>query len=60
MTYYILPSDCLLFALDAHMFSRNGYGPGTKAQGPKAAGPQVSAQHLLGLGPWSRPHIHYG
>ena len=28
--------DCLLIALDAHMLSQDGYGPGTKAQGPKA------------------------
>ena len=25
--------DCLLLALDAHMLSPNGYGPGPKAQG---------------------------
>ena len=34
-----MPTDCLLIALDAHMFSHNGYGPGTRTQGPKAAGP---------------------
>ena len=32
--------DCLLIALDAHMFTINGYGPGTKAQGQKLLGPQ--------------------
>ena len=48
---YILPIDCLLIALDAHMLSHNGYGPGTRALGPKAAGPQAPAQQLLG--PWS-------
>ena len=36
---YILSIDCLLIALDARMFSHNVYGPGTKDQGPKAAGP---------------------
>ena len=50
----LLPIDCLSIALDEHMFSHNGYGPGT------AAGPQAPAQQLLGLGPWSRAHIHYG
>jgi len=39
MEAYILPTDCILIALDAHMFSHNGYGPGTKNQG-------------LGPGPW--------
>ena len=41
ITYYILPIDCLLIALDAHMLSHNGYGPGTRTQGPKAAGPII-------------------
>ena len=40
IAYFILLIDCLLLALDAHKFSHTGYGPGTKAQGPKAAGPQ--------------------
>ena len=31
ITCYILTIDCLLFALDGHMFSHNGYGLGTKA-----------------------------
>ena len=26
ITYYILPIDCLLIALDAHVFNHNGYG----------------------------------
>ena len=26
---YRLPIDCLLIALDAHMFSHDGYGPGS-------------------------------
>ena len=57
---YRLLIDCPLIALDAHMCSHNGYGPGTKAQAPKAAGPQAPVQKLLGPGPWSRAHIQYG
>ena len=60
ITYHILPIDCLLIALDAHMFSHNGYGPGTRAQGPKAAGPGPGRPQLLGPGPGSRAQIHYG
>ena len=60
IAYYILPIDCLLIALDAHMFSHNGYEPGTKDQGPKAAGPGPGGPQLLGPGPWSRAHIYYG
>ena len=60
ITDYILPIDCLSIALDAHMLSHNGYGPGTRAQGPKAAVPQVPAQQLLGPGSGPRAHIHYG
>ena len=48
--------DCLLITLDAHMFSHNGYGPGTKDRGPKAAGPGPAAFS----GPWFQAHIHYG
>ena len=44
-TCYILPFNCLLAALDAHMFSHNGYGPGTKAQG--AAGPEPQGSALV-------------
>ena len=29
----IMPTDCLLIALDAHMFSHNAYAPGTRAPG---------------------------
>ena len=32
-----LPIDCLLIALAEHMCSHNGYGLGTKDQGPEAA-----------------------
>ena len=31
ITFYILPIDCLLIALDAHMFSHNRYRPGSRA-----------------------------
>ena len=41
---YWLRTDDLLIALDAHMFSHNGYRPAT--QGPGPGGPQ-----LLGPGP---------
>ena len=37
----MFPIDCLLLDLDAHMFGHNGYGPETKDQSPKAAGPQA-------------------
>ena len=36
ITCYILPIDCLSIALDAHMLSHNGYGPRTRAQGPRS------------------------
>ena len=32
LAYYIFPMDFPLIALDAHMFSHNGYGLGIKAQ----------------------------
>ena len=44
-----------MIALDAHMFGHNGDGPGTKDQGPQAAGAGPGDPHLLGLGPWSGP-----
>ena len=47
ITCCILPIDCLLVALDAHIFSHNGYGPGTKDQGPEAAGPGPGGPQLL-------------
>ena len=56
ITCYGLPIDCLLIALDANMFSHNGYGPGTRTQGPKAAGPGPGGPQLLGPGPGSRAH----
>ena len=46
ITCYILASDCLLVALDAHMFSHDGCGPGTKDQGLGAR-----SFWALGLGP---------
>ena len=58
MEAYILLIDCLLIALDAHMFSHNGYVPGTKDKesttqvvaGP-GPGPGAAAPWALGLGP---------
>ncbi len=52
----------LLVALDAHMFSHNGYRPRTNAQGPRSCGPGPGTRpsSSLGLGPWSRAHIHHG
>ena len=35
ITGCILWIDCLLIAFDAHMFSHNGYWPGTTAQSQK-------------------------
>ena len=45
----MLPTDCLMIALDAHMFSHQGYGCGTKDQGPKAGG--SGAWGLAAFGP---------
>ena len=47
----LIAIDCLLVALDAHMFSHNGYGPGTKDQCPKAAEPGPAGSQLWALGP---------
>ena len=44
---------CPWITHDTHVFSHVGYGL-------NAAGPQAPAQQLLGPGPWSRAHIHYG
>ena len=55
VTYYRLPTGCLLVALDAHMFAHNGHGPGTRSHGPRAP-----AEQLLSFGPQSWAHIHYG
>ena len=38
-TYDIWLIDCLLIALDAHMFSHRGYGPGRKAVSRDLADP---------------------
>ena len=58
---YCLPIECLLVALDAHMFSHHGYEPG-RVQGPRPkelwAGTWWPSS--LGLGPWSRAYINYG
>ena len=47
---YIAYIYCLLIALDSHIFSHIGYGPGTRAQAPKAA---VLQALVLGPGPIS-------
>ena len=36
ITYYMCLVSCLLIVLDAHMFTDNGYGPGTTAKGPRS------------------------
>ena len=36
---YMLPIDCLMIALNACLFSQNGYGPGTNDQVQQAAKP---------------------
>ena len=56
ITYYILPIDCLSIALDAHMLSHNGYGPGP---GPRAQkGPSSRSELRALFEPWA--HIQYG
>ena len=37
---YRLPIDFLLIALDAHMFSHNGYGPGPRPRAQKLRAPR--------------------
>ena len=51
ITYYILPIDCLLIALDAHIFSHNGYGPKAQRAAAPGPGPGPAAPWALGLGP---------
>ena len=46
----------LLVALDAHMFSQDGYVRGTRAQAPRS----VPVIRLVGPGPLVWGHIHYG
>ena len=52
ITYDILPImyrgpvDCVLIALDTHMFNDNGYGPGT------IGSPQLLVPGAFGLGPY--------
>ena len=67
VTCYISPMIyCLLMALAARMFSRNGYGPGTNTQGLRNRGsPRPRPSSSFRLQPWSllpggRAHIHYG
>ena len=67
--YHILPiiycllmiDDCLLIALDLHMFRHNGYGPGprTKSQeatGSGPGGPQLFGPRAVVPGPY--PYVH--
>ena len=49
IAYSILTIDCLLIAIDAHMFTHNGYAPGTSAQG--AVGRRLR-------GPARRTYVH--
>ena len=58
ITCYILPICCLLIALDAHMLSHNGYGPGHRDPKRRSSRSCGSAH----FGPWARTraHIHYG
>ena len=56
----LLPIDCLLLALDAHMLSHNEYGPGPRAQKGRGPGPGPAQRPFWALGSGSRAHIHYG
>ena len=44
IAYCLLPVDCLSIALDAHMLSHNGYGPGPRAQGPRSVPGTIDRQ----------------
>ena len=61
ITCHMLPIDCLLLALDAHMLSHHGYGPGPgpEAQGAAQAaavtGKASSLNSSLGFGPGPGP-----
>ena len=50
---HILPIDCLLIALDTHMFSHNGYSPGARTKAQKLLGRGLGARSFwaVGLGP---------
>ena len=56
--YCILPFDCILIVLGAHMLSHHGFGPGTKDQGPKATGSR--AWGPAAFEPRSQANIHDG
>ena len=48
----MLPTiNYLLIALDAHMFSDDGYEPGTNDQSPSAAGPGPGTHSFWASGP---------
>ena len=53
LTCCILLIDCLLIALDAHMFSHNGYGPRLRA--PKLLGRDLGDRSFWALGPGPGP-----
>ena len=40
-----MPNDCQLIGLDAHMFSHDGYGPGTTLQGLGPGPMSIMAEH---------------
>ena len=55
---FLGPCYCLSLALDAHMLSHTGYGPGP---GPRAQkGPSSRSELRALFGPWARAHIQYG
>ena len=53
ITCYILPIDWLLIALDAHMISHNGYGPGDHKLLGRGLGARSFWTPGLGPGPIS-------
>ena len=64
MTGHILSIGCLLIDLGAHMFSQNGFGSGTKAQGAvgQDLGDPAPWAFRIGHGPISMmaEHVHQG
>ena len=52
-TYYVLPIDCLLVALDGHMFSHVDGGPGPRPEAPKLRAPRPRPRRgARGSPPW--------
>ena len=56
---YILPIDCLLITLGAHMLSHNGYGPGPEPMAQKGRSSSLCGV-FFGPRARARAHIHYG